>query len=85
MSMIFASADSRKVTVGPNDRVVTAELLATAITCIADLVGQIEGAGKTGGRVMQFEERIAVDVAKQVKEMLRDAKQTMNLLMGDEA
>lgn len=54
MSMIFATPDSRKVTVGPNDRVVTADLLATAITCIAYLVGHIEGAAKSGGRVMQF-------------------------------
>lgn len=70
MSMIFATADSRKVTVGPNHRVISADHMAAAIVCIADLVGHLQGAGKSGGRVMQQDERIAVDVAKQVMRML---------------
>lgn len=67
MSMIFASPDSRKVTIAIDEVVVKVDLLATAISCIADLVGHIQG------RIMQQEERIAVDVAKQV----------MTALMGE--
>lgn len=67
MSMIFASPDSRKVTIGIDEVVVKVDLLATAISCIADLVSHIQG------RIMQQDERIAVDVAKQV----------MTALMGE--
>lgn len=71
--MIFTNA-TRRINLHPTDRVVSADLLATAITCIADLIGHIEGSGRNGGRVMQSDERISVDCARKV----------MRLLIGDE-
>lgn len=61
--MIFTNA-TRRINLHPTDRVVSADLLATAITCIADLIGHIDR------RVMQHEERITVEVARQVMGML---------------
>lgn len=68
------STQTRRVNLAPTERVVSADLLATAVTCIADLLGHIEGIGRNGGRVMQSDERISVDCARKV----------MRLLIGDD-
>lgn len=64
MSLLFPVAKTRRIDLQPTQRVVSADLLATAVTCIADLIGHIDQ------RVMQQEERITVDVAKQVMRQL---------------
>lgn len=68
MSILFPEAQTRRIYLGPTERVVSADLLATAITCIADLIGHIDR------RLMQHEEGITVEVARKV----------MGLLAGDE-
>lgn len=75
MSILFPEAQTRRIYLGPTERVVSADLLATAITCIADLMGHIEGTGRNGGRVMQFDERITIESARKV----------IKLLIGDDS
>lgn len=59
---------TRRINLGPSDRVVSADLIATAITCIADFVGHAQA------RAIQQDEQITVDEARKV----------MALLAGDE-
>lgn len=70
--MIFTNA-TRRINLGPTDRLISADMLATAIACIADLVGHIQGDGRNGGRVMQQDERLTVERAREL----------MTLLAGD--